>query len=203
MSEPDTDATPTAEAPAEPALAYPWIHRELQQLARPVGQFRVHPRNARRHPKRNLDEISASLREHGQVQALIVTTRPMVLHGDVTSPPGTILVGNGRFRAATQNLGWTHIAVLGFTGSDIDARKLALRDNRTSELAEWDYEPLGLELREIGDLGIDLDAIGWTPDEAAPLLEADFNPGGPTGSDPGGGAGGPVASAATRSRGST
>lgn len=178
------------EAQPEPPLAYPWIHRDLQHLAKPVGQLKPHGRNARRHPKRNLDEIAASLKDHGQVSAAIVTTRPMILFGDTVSPAGTLLVGNGMYRAATEVLKWSHVAVLGFAGTEVEARKLALRDNRTSELAEWDYEPLGLELRELGELGVELDDIGWSPDEAAPLLEAEFNPGAPGGGAGGGGAGG-------------
>ena len=159
-------AASTAEpAVPAPALRYPWIHCNLQHLARPIGQLHFHPRNARRHPKRNLDEIEASLREHGQVSAAIVTTRPMVLHADVESPAGTILVGNGRVRVARERLGWSHVAVLGFAGTDVAARKLALRDNRTSELAEWDAEQLGLELHELAAVDVDLEAIGWRDDE--------------------------------------
>lgn len=191
--ETEPQQTESAE-PAPAPLVYPWIHRDLQHLAQPVERLVFHARNARRHPKRNLDEIEASLKDHGQVRAAIITTRPMILAGDVVSPPGTLLVGNGMVRAARERLGWTHVAVLGFAGSEVEARKLALRDNRTSELAEWDYEPLGLELRELGEMGVVLDEIGWTPDEAAPLLEADFNPGAPgtgTGSGTnGGGVGG-------------
>ena len=165
--------------PAVEEFAY--IHEDLRRLAVPVARLLPHPRNARRHPKRNIDEIAASLLDHGQIRAAIEIGRPMVLAGDAPSPIGTLLVGNGMLAAARDRLQWSHLAVLWFTGSDIEARKLALRDNRTSELAEWDYEPLGLELRELGDLGVNLDDVGWNPDEAAPLLEADFTPRPPSG----------------------
>lgn len=164
---------------SEEPIELGYIHESLRPLARPVAELLPHPRNARRHPKRNIDEIESSLREHGQTRVAVVTNRPMLLAGSEQSPAGTLLIGNGMMRAATERLKWSHLAVIEFKGSEVEARKLALRDNRTSELAEWDYEPLGLELGELADLGVVLDDIGWTKDEAAPLLEADFDPGTP------------------------
>ncbi len=158
-----------------------WIHPDLVALARPVEELHAHPRNARRHPERNIAEIAASLREHGQTRVAVVTTRAMVLAGEERSPAGTVLVGNGMLRAATEILGWSHLAVIGFRGSPTAARKLALRDNRTSDLAEWETDALGLELRELQGFGVPLDDIGWTVEEAH-VIWGD-TPGG--GTDPG------------------
>lgn len=152
-----------------------WIHPSLRKLAVPIERLVPHPRNAKRHPKVNLEEIRASLVEHGQLRAGIVTQRPMVLHKDVKSPANTVLVGNGML-AAAKELGWTHLAVLPFDGDDVAARKIALRDNRTSERGVWDFEALSLELRELNAIGVDLTPIGWTPDEAEPLLLAEWSP---------------------------
>lgn len=98
------------------------------------------PRNARRHPTRNLDAIKASLRDLGQQKPIVVKT------------DGTIIAGNGTFRAA-QALGWKEIAVVEFKGSDKAARAFAIADNRTAELAEWD--PVMLQAEGA--------AVGWEP----------------------------------------
>jgi hypothetical protein len=120
------------------------------------------PRNARRHGVRNLDAIKNSLNDLGQ-------QKPIVVRG------GIIVAGNGTFRAA-QALGWDEIAIVEFEGDATMARQFAIADNRTAELAEWDYPVLGSEFKSITEAGGDLAKIGWEPFEAAPLMEATWSP---------------------------
>lgn len=96
------------------------------------------PRNARRHGTRNLELIADSLTTHGQV-------RPILVDKD-----GLIIAGNGTFTAA-QELGWTSIDCVIFTGSAALAKAYALADNRTAETAEWDNETLLATLSEFDD----------------------------------------------------
>ena len=162
--------------------AYPWIHPDLRQLARPIGELTPHPRNARRHSGRNIAAITESLREHGQVRAAVVTTKPLALAGRARAPAGTVLIGNGMLHAAL-DLGWSHLACLPFAGSATEARKLVLRDNRTAELGEWEPEALGADLGDLRSLDVDLGLLGWDPGDLVGLL--DDAPAGGSGDDPG------------------
>ena len=89
--------------------------------------------NARRHGRRNLKTIEASLRRFGQQKPIVVDTN------------GVVIAGNGTL-AAARRLGWKQIDVVrsGLTGADRAA--YAVADNRTAELAEWDEVALAATL---------------------------------------------------------
>lgn len=111
--------------------------------------------NRRRHGQRNLEVIRASLERFGQ-------RMPLAVRG------GVVVIGNGRLQAM-RDLGWTHAYVT--PADDLtpeDARDLALVDNRSAELAEWD-DQLGATLMEIGDKDV-LDGLGWDEVELASFV---------------------------------
>ncbi len=135
----------------------------------PIDTLRADPRNARLHGDRNLDAVVASLRRFGQ-------QKPIVVLAD-----GTVIAGNATLEAA-RRLGWTHLWVARSTLSDTDAMAYAIADNRTAELAEWDWEVLRDQLATLtstadalGGEPFDLADLGWAPHEAVPLLRADFD----------------------------
>lgn len=93
-----------------------------------------YPGNARRG---NIEAIADSLRTHGQY-------RPVVAH----TQSRQILAGNHTVEAA-RTLGWAKIAVTWFDGTDEQARKVVLADNRTSDLAMYNDEALLRLLEEL------------------------------------------------------
>lgn len=109
------------------------INPALQGLAIPISTLVPDPNNARKHSERNIQAISDSLMKFGQ-------QKPVVARGNV------VIAGNGTLEAA-KRLGWTELAVIPF---DIDkklaASAYALADNRTAELAEWDFDVLSNQL---------------------------------------------------------
>ncbi len=115
-----------------------------------VADLRQDPRNARKHGKRNLDTIKASLQQFGQRRAAVVRS------------DGTVLAGNGML-AAAKELGWAQLAVTVVPDewSDDEARAYALADNRTGELAEWDVAVLDEHIVELTVAGLDLEALGF------------------------------------------
>src|SRR5689334_11477827 len=118
------------------------IHPGLVTLAVPVGGLTPDPRNARSHDERNLDAVVASYRDHGQRKPIVVQLK---------SDAGLAMViraGNASVLAA-KKLGWTHIAAVVVDEPDKAAKKYALRDNRTADLAEWNLPNLGAELRDL------------------------------------------------------
>jgi len=107
-----------------------------------IESLELDPNNARKHSRRNLDAIAASLNKFGQ-------RKPIVVHN------GTVIAGNGTLEAA-KSLGWTEIGITRCPDDwDADtAKAYALADNRSSELAEWDDLVLANQL-------LDLDGAGW------------------------------------------
>ena len=57
---------------------------------RTVGSLKPDPRNARTHPKRQLEQITASIKEFGFVNPILIDEQ------------GTIIAGHGRLRAANE-----------------------------------------------------------------------------------------------------
>lgn len=110
------------------------------------------PNNARKHGKRNLDAIMASLDRFGQRRPLVV------------SHAGTVIAGNGTLEAA-RALGWDRIAITRTPEdwTDDEAKAYALTDNRTAELATWDEDLLGVQLVELEAAGWDTAAFGFEP----------------------------------------
>jgi len=117
------------------------------------------PNNARKHSDRNLKTIAASLKRFGQRKPIVVRE-------------GIVVAGNGTLAAAIQ-LGWTKIAIV--NADDMTAQEaiaFAIADNRTADLAEWDYQILA---EQLGDLP-DIDELGWEKHETDILLNAEWKP---------------------------
>jgi ParB-like chromosome segregation protein Spo0J len=88
----------------------------------------------------------------------------------VVDEEGVIIAGHTRYKAA-QKLGLETVPVhvaKGLTPAQIKAYRLA--DNKTGELAEWDYNLLPIELADLQGMDFNLDLIGFDVDELAKLL---------------------------------
>lgn len=115
-----------------------------------VDELKLDPKNARKHPDRNLAAIRASLERFGQ-------QKPIVVKKD-----GTVIAGNGTLEAA-RVLGWTHLDVVRTELDGADAAAFAIADNRTGELSEWDITALAEAMESVGsDLASDL---GWNAED--------------------------------------
>jgi len=106
-----------------------------------------------------VDAVARSIQEFGFRQPIVVDEK------------GVIVVGHTRWKAA-QKLGFETVPVhlaKGLTPAQVKAYRLA--DNKSAELAEWDFDLLPLELGELRDLDFDLDLIGFSDEELAHLLD--------------------------------
>ena len=112
-----------------------------------------------------VDVVAASIQEFGFRQPIVIDEE------------GVIIVGHTRFKAA-QKLGLEKVPVhvaKGLTPAQVKAYRLA--DNKTSELAEWDYDLLPIELADLQGMDFDLDLIGFSSDDLAKLLDPDVQEG--------------------------
>ena len=92
--------------------------------------------------------------------------QPLVVDTD-----GVIIVGHTRWKAA-KKLGLTEVPV--HVARDLEpeaVRAYRIADNKTAELADWDFDLLPIELKGLGDCGYDLGLLGFDKDELAKLLD--------------------------------
>lgn len=121
-----------------------------------ISSLSLDPSNVRKHSKKNLEAIKASLRKFGQQKPIIVDAK------------GIVIAGNGTLTAA-QELGWTEIEITRTTLQGVEATAFAIADNRTSELAEWD-DSLADVLKSLADSGQDLAELGFENADIDELL---------------------------------
>jgi DNA modification methylase len=103
------------------------------------------PRNARTHPKRQINQLKTSIGEFG-------FTNPILADSG-----GHIIAGHGRLRAARE-LGFTEVPTITLSGlSDVQKRALRIADNKIALNAGWDLEILQQELGELASIDVDID----------------------------------------------
>jgi ParB-like chromosome segregation protein Spo0J len=142
---------------------------------RRITDLTADPKNARRHPARNVELIAGLLGQVGAARSIVIDEE------------GVVLAGNGVLAAAGR-AGIEKVRVVDADGKTLVAvrrsgltrrqkTQLAVGDNRTNELSTWDAPALtGLA----DEVGLDLAEIGFTPEELA-QLDADLEKGDPAG----------------------
>jgi ParB/RepB/Spo0J family partition protein len=125
---------------------------------RPIGMLKLDPRNARLHSEAQVDEIAASIKRFGFFN-------PVLVRED-----GSIVAGEGRYRAA-RKLDMADVPVIELCGlSDAQYRALALADNRIALNAVWDAELLASELAALTAAGEATGGLGFDKDELAAMM---------------------------------
>ncbi|MBP8974408.1 MAG: DNA modification methylase [Anaerolineae bacterium] len=108
-----------------------------------IADLKPDSKNARKHNQRNLNMIVDALHEVGAARSIVIDEN------------GVILAGNGVVEAAA-DAGIERVQVVDADGETIIAvrrtgltdkqkTRLALLDNRTAELADWDAEAIAAE----------------------------------------------------------
>lgn len=138
-----------------------YIIEPLRPLAVPIADLVPDKENARKHGPENLRAIRASLESNGQYLPIVVQQEGMIVR-----------VGNGRMSQAIE-LGWTHLAAVVVPMSRVEAVRIALADNRTGDLAEWDYEQLKTLLVEFD---VQEFSAFWDERELSMFMDATFTP---------------------------
>ncbi len=109
--------------------------------------------------------VAASIREFGFQQPLVVDSA------------GVIIVGHTRLKAAIK-LGLDRVPILVATNlTPEQVRAYRIADNKTAELAEWNYDLLPIELSALQEANYDLCLLGFSADELAKLMDTGVNEG--------------------------
>jgi len=127
---------------------------ELWELSR-IKPYEKNPRQN----DQAVEAVARSIREFGFKQPIVVDT------------DGVIICGHTRYKAA-QRLGLEKVPVhVARELSPEQVRAYRIADNKTSELSDWDYELLPIELAELQGMNYDLELLGFSGDELAKLLD--------------------------------
>lgn len=133
--------------------------RPLAVTYRATDSLIPDPRNARTHPKRQIDQIVASIRSFGFINPILI------------DPEDRIIAGHGRLRAA-KALDLAEVPTVALAGlSDTQKRALRLADNKIALGAGWDIDLLKVELAELAVLDVDLSVTGFSTGEIDVVLE--------------------------------
>jgi ParB-like chromosome segregation protein Spo0J len=133
------------------------------------------PTNRRKHNPRNLGMVADSLQQVGAARSIVIDERNEILAGNgVVEAAGQVGITNVKVVDAD---GHTLVAVRRSGLTDEQKRQLAMYDNRTTELSEWNVDQLKLDQ----EAGLDLspfftedelkDVLGTGEDEAAQEIE--------------------------------
>jgi site-specific DNA-methyltransferase (adenine-specific) len=122
-------------------------------------QITPYTKNAKKHPKKQIEQVAASIKEFGMNQPIVVDKQ------------GVIIVGHGRYEAL-QSLGMEikdeYIKVVDLTEEQAKAYRLA--DNKLNE-SEWDMALVIEELKDLSEPMLDL--TGFDKDLIIEADEAD------------------------------
>ena len=145
---------------------FPGSSSRLSVIYHAVGDLIPDPRNARTHPKRQIDQIRASIGEFG-------FTNPIL-----ADPEGHIIAGHGRLQAA-RAMGLAEVPVIILSGlSESQKRALRIADNKIALNAGWDLEILHQELGELASIEVDIDPTltGFSTGEIDVILTSATDP---------------------------
>jgi DNA modification methylase len=129
-----------------------------------LDRVRPYENNPRNNDKA-VDAVAASIKEFGFSQPIVVDT------------DSVIIVGHTRLKAA-QKLGLERVPVLvasHLTQEQVRAYRIA--DNKTAEIAEWNYDLLPIELSALQEANYDLGLLGFNAEELAKLMDTGVSEG--------------------------
>jgi len=125
---------------------------------RPIDAIKPYEANPRLNDDA-VDAVAASLKEFGFRQ-------PIVIDAD-----GVIIVGHTRWKAA-KKLGLAKVPVhVARDFSPEQAKAYRLAANQTNTLAEWNYELLPIELKDLQAADFNIELLGFGADALAKLLD--------------------------------
>jgi DNA modification methylase len=142
------------------------VQPRLAVTYRAINDLIPDPRNARTHPKRQIDQLKASIEAFG-------FTNPIL-----ADPEGRIIAGHGRLQAA-RTMGFAEVPTITLSGlSETQKRALRIADSKIALNAGWDLEILQQELGELASIDVDIDPTltGFSTGEIDVIISSTADP---------------------------
>lgn len=123
--------------------------QDLQVTYVAVNAIHPSPTNVRTHPKRQVEQIAASISTFGFTNPILV------------DPELNILAGHGRLLGA-KKLGLARVPTITLRGlNEAQQRALRIADNKIALNAGWDTDLLRIELQALVISEVDVGALGF------------------------------------------
>lgn len=130
-----------------------------QIIYKKVSELKLNPKNPRKNDSA-VDTVAKSIEKYGFKNPLIIDSNNIVW------------CGNTRLKAS-RKLGIKEVpCIVADDLTEEQIRELALIDNKSSEIAEWDFELLGDELADLDLSDFDLDWFGSNEEVSAGIKES-------------------------------
>ena len=140
-----------------------WRWLVLQIVYKKIADLKKYEKNNKKHPERQLVKIVASIKEYGFKNPVLIDKN------------NVIIAGHGRTLAA-ERLGMEEVPCIDC--SDLNAKQvkaLRLMDNKSAELAEWDFDNIKAELEELKLQEFDIDLTGFDSIELNQMTDDNSN----------------------------
>ena len=124
-----------------------------------IGKLTADPDNVRKHPNKNLSAITGSLKQFGAARSIVIDGKDVVRAGNGTLQQA-VQAGIKKVQIVDAD-GQTLIAVRRKDWSDSQAAGYAVTDNRTNDLATWNFGELSSQLQALAGHDIPMADLGW------------------------------------------
>ena len=121
----------------------------MQIVYKKIADLKRYEKNNKKHPEKQLEKIVASIKEYGFKNPVLVDKN------------NEIIAGHGRTLAA-ERIGMQEVPCIDC--SDLNTKQvkaLRLMDNKSADLAEWDFDNIREELEELKLEEFDIDLTGF------------------------------------------
>jgi hypothetical protein len=121
----------------------------VQIVYKKITDLKKYEKNNKKHPEKQLGKIVASIKEYGFKNPVLIDKN------------NEIIAGHGRTLAA-ERIGMQEVPCVDC--SDLNAKQvkaLRLMDNKSADLAEWDFDNIKTELEELKFEEFDIDLTGF------------------------------------------
>lgn len=155
----DTAETPAPEAEATPTSRPTPRHNRLELVYKHIDSLVPYEKNPRRNEEA-VPYVKKSIEDFGWRVPLVVDDNNIVVAGH------TRLLAAKALAAQYPDGGWEEVPC--FIASDLSPQQIKafrLIDNKVGEIATWDFDSLSGEIAALVDVGIDMQAFGWTSEE--------------------------------------
>jgi ParB-like chromosome segregation protein Spo0J len=126
-----------------PRREAPSLAPRMLIVYRAIDQLQPDQNNARRHSKKQIRQITESIKAFGFNVPILIDRN------------GNVIAGHGRL-AACRQLGWSEVPTVCLDHlTSAQARAFMIADNRLSEIATWDDRLLAQQLKDLSLLGLD------------------------------------------------
>ena len=122
----------------------------LNIVYKKISELKRYEKNNKKHPEKQLEKIVASIKEYGFKNPVLVDKNNVIIAGHCRT-------------LAAERLGMQEVPCIDC--SDLNTKQvkaLRLMDNKSADLAEWDFDNIKAELEELKLEEFDIDLTGFT-----------------------------------------